>query len=67
MLGDAFCSQYLRSSGCALDTMQPRTPGTANSSMSLPLSPHTITPSVGSPAPFSICGAVAAQLGAGCR
>ena len=56
MLGEACASQYFFSSGWALTTMHPRTPGTANSSMSLPLSPHTMTPSAGRPAPFSICG-----------
>ena len=61
MLSDACASQYSRSSGCALATMQPRTPGTANSSMSLPLSPHTSTPSPGSPPPLSTCGVAPPQ------
>ena len=53
--GDGCASHHCFSSWWALTTMQPRTPGTANSSTSLPLSPHTITPSSGALPASSIC------------
>ncbi len=53
--GEGCASHHCFSSWWALTTMQPRTPGTANSSTSFPLSPHTITPSFGSLPASLIC------------
>ncbi len=50
-------SESTNGAGSPLMTMQPRTPGTANSSMSLPESPSTSTPSLGAPTSSFTCTA----------